>query len=154
LNYINWTAEELLELQRINNYSELVEFALEKLEKLPKPVIQVCGPLTTGGRGSFSENLKHFGKAIDFLNDQGRVVFDQRPFETPFRKLENQKVKQQNGYDTDLLEKFYLPLFESGRLSELYFLPGWEYSTGARWEHDQAKRLGIKISYASSSILV
>ena len=42
---------------------------------------------------------------------------------------------------------FYLPIFRSGVVSALYFMPGWESSNGAKWEHQVAEELCIKIIY-------
>ncbi len=50
-------------------------------------------------------------------------------------------------YATMLLTDFYQPLFETGLIKILYFLPDWQSSVGARWEHDQALKLGIEIVY-------
>lgn len=41
----------------------------------------------------------------------------------------------------------YLPIFESGHVSRLYFIHGWQSSRGANWEHQQAERLGIEVVY-------
>lgn len=46
-----------------------------------------------------------------------------------------------------ILDEFYKPIFEKGYIQEVYFIPGWEYSFGARWELEECKRLGIKIEY-------
>jgi len=74
----------------------------------------------------------------------GESIFDQTPFEEVIKRLREEL------YDTDgtkVLEEFYLPLFTSGHIAEVRFLPDWESSTGATWEHALAKKLGIKIIY-------
>lgn len=148
--YHHWTDNHLSKLDVLKTYAELREVALEFLRELPKPIVQVCGPITTGGRGSIEENMKAFGDAIGYLSTQGKTVFDQRPFEIPMQRIKMQA--EQDGYPFDLLEEFYLPIFESKLIDELFFLPDWESSTGAKWEHEQAKRLGIKISYLPNDL--
>ncbi len=143
--YCNWPEEEIARLAELTSYAQMAEVALAKLKTLPHPVLQVCGPLSTGGRGSFPENLKVFGEAIRHLSEQGRNVFDQRPFEIPMQKIK--LARSAPGYAYDLLAEFYLPIFESRLIDELHFLPGWEGSTGSRWEHEQALRLGIPTAY-------
>lgn len=143
--YHHWTHNHLSKLDVLQTYAEMREVALAFLEELPKPIVQVCGPITTGGRGSIEENIKAFGEAIAYLSAQGKIVFDQRPFEIPMQRAK--MIAKKEGYPFDLLEEFYLPIFESKLIEELFFLPGWESSTGAKWEHEQAVRLGIKISY-------
>ena len=150
-HYQHWTQEEMDRLHRFVSYSQASEFAMEKLKRLPQPVVQVCGPLTTGGRGSFQANVQMMHQGICLLVTQGKVIFDQRPFEVPmFKVLQSRK---NSGYDHSLLEEFYLPLFESGLIKEFHFLPGWQSSTGAKWEHKQACKLKIDIFYISELML-
>jgi hypothetical protein len=53
----------------------------------------------------------------------------------------------QGSYPMPILEEFYLPLYQSGRIKKFFFVSGWESSFGATWEHDRAKELGIEIHY-------
>lgn len=151
MTYTNWTDEEVKEIQVCDSYTGMKDIALSALKRMAQPVVQVCGPITTGGKGSIEENLNEFRKAIEFLEKQGKSVFDQRPFEAPMQKLKT--TRKEGGYAHEILDEFYLPLFESGLIRELYFLPGWESSTGARWEHDKAKNFGMAISYISDNEL-
>ncbi len=148
--FCHWTQTEADELQSINTYAQLHQRAIKKLLRLPQPVVQVCGPLSTGGRGNFAANMQVMNQAVELLVKQGKTIFDQRPFETPMRRI--LLAKNLPGYDYDLLNEFYLPLFETGRIKEFHFIPGWQGSTGARWEHNQAKRLGIAIFYFAEKI--
>ncbi len=125
------------------SYPEMAKIALVILNSMEDPVIELCGPISTGGLGSVEKNLERFDKKIKELKSSGINVFDQIPFEIPMQKL---KLKP-NFKPIDLLEGFYLPLLESGKIKSLYFLPDWQSSFGARWEHDQAKRLGIEIVF-------
>ncbi len=102
-----------------------------------------------GGKGSIEANLEEFNNQIKKLQDKGLNVFDQMPFEEPMHRLliEFLKTRSKNEYMDSILTEFYLPLFESGYIKELYFLPDWQSSNGAKWEHEQAKKLGIKIVY-------
>ncbi|MCL4400306.1 DUF4406 domain-containing protein [Patescibacteria group bacterium] len=150
-NYKNWTHEDLERVESVDSYEAMLDLALKILPRLGQPIAQVCGPLSTGGRGSFEKNLEMFSEGIEFLHNQGKIVFDQRPFEVPMQKLKNSREK--GGYAFDLLDKFYLPVFESGYIKEMHFLPGWDGSTGAKWEHEQANRLGISIYYFPESFI-
>jgi hypothetical protein len=141
----HWTTDDLKRLETATTYGAMKDIAFDILRRIPPPVAQVCGPISTGGCGSIEENLKAFGEAIADLVAHGKNVFDQRPFEEPMQRAK--VIDPTHGYDLRLLDDFYLPLFESGLVHELYFLPGWESSRGARWEHEQAQRLGITIVY-------
>lgn len=133
-------------INRINqaqSYTAMAQIALEILRSVEGPVAELCGPISTGGLGSVEGNLSRFDQKIRELMESGINVFNQTPFETPMQKL-----KEKPGFQPlDLLEGFYLPLLESGKIAKMYFLPDWQSSFGARWEHDQAKRLGIEIVY-------
>jgi hypothetical protein len=82
---------------------------------------------------------------IEALQEKGFIVFDQMPFEETFHRIvsdENLHQKYEN-----ILTDFYEPLFALGRIDTLYFVKGWESSRGAKWEHNQAKELGLSIVY-------
>ncbi len=66
------------------------------------------------------------------------------PFEDDMERIYKSDPKLKG---TRLLEEFYLPMFKSGLIKILCFLPGWQNSIGATWEHEQAKKLGIPIIY-------
>lgn len=140
-----WTQEDLTRMDSAVTYRDLYAIAVVVLERMPRPRVQMCGPISTGGAGSVEENLKRFEAAIEKLSDSGIVVFDQLPFEMPIRKI--RQLKNKKGYDTDLLEDFYLPIFESKLVNTLYFLPDWQSSTGATWEHEQARRFDFDVVY-------
>ncbi len=121
------------------------DIAFRVLSRMPQPIEQVCGPISTGGRGSLLANLIAFNEVIVELQAQGKHVFDQMPFEQPMQRVKAGLPLDQ--YPTILLDEFYLPIFESGLIQKLQFMPEWESSFGARWEHAQAERLGIEIAY-------
>lgn len=139
----HWTRADERDTRNARTYEALCEVAMRVLERIPEPVEFVCGPISTGGAGSQRKNIAIFKRYIAWLEREGHHVFNQMPFEKAlwqlFRKF---------GKDPDrLLHEFYLPLFESGLFGTFYFIPGWEGSHGARWEHGQAKRLDIRIRY-------
>ena len=140
-----WTEEDHKALREATTYKQLLEVALCVLARMPEPRAQVCGPISTGGAGSVEENLKRFDQVIEKLQKENIEVFDQIPFEIPMQKIKT--LNKVEGYDNNLLNDFYLPIFESGLVYKFYFLPDWESSTGATWEHEQARRLGLEIEY-------
>ncbi len=105
-----------------------------------KPIAMICGPISTGGKGSRNENLKIFSRAIDRASAGGLFVFSQMPFENDMERIYK---SNQNLQGTRLLEEFYLPMFNSGLIKLLCFIPDWEHSVGARWKHEQAEVLHI-----------
>lgn len=136
------TKAEIKKIKESKTFYELVVVGRGILNRMNGPVAQVCGPISTGGNSSVKENLNIFTETIESLTKKGISVFNQLPFERAFDKImRNYKT---SGYDIPILEEFYGPIFESGKIKNVYFLPGWKKSVGARWEYNYAKRLGIK----------
>jgi len=123
------------------SYPHLANIALEILAAMPGTIGQVCGPITSGGRGSFAANIAFFTEAIASLETQGVTVFSQMPFEDRMQEL-----KVVDGYNWPVLNEFYGPIFASGLVRRLYFLPGWENSCGSCWEREQADIFGIAVT--------
>lgn len=158
--YHNWTEADLKSIEGITSYTELAKVAISILSRLfqsGKRIVQVCGPMNTGGRGSLEENMKIFNVVIDHLVERGEVVFDQRPFEKIMERIK--MIRKTVGYPYDLLEEFYGPIFESGYVDILFFIPGWnksensEGSIGAQWEYKKAGRCGIAIFEVSEHLI-
>jgi hypothetical protein len=140
-----YTKEHLQMISECKDYEDMVSVALEILRDIPKPLAQVCGPVSTGGKGSIEKNLQRLENAMLKLVAQGINVFNQASFEEPMQKIRQEKGTNMDESNLELLEQFYKPLFESGLINTLYFLPDWQSSFGATWERKQAERLGITI---------
>lgn len=159
--YRNWTQEDIAKLEGKTTYTELVKVAMPILSRISRDrtlkVVQVCGPIYTGGIGSLEENLKVFGLVIDHLASEGKIVFDQRPFEGVMQEIK--RIRKTVGYAYDLLEEFYGPVFASGYVRTLYFIPGWrktdvsEGSIGTQWEFHRAGRLGLRRVQLSEELI-
>ncbi|HUZ92667.1 MAG TPA: DUF4406 domain-containing protein [Candidatus Paceibacterota bacterium] len=134
----------------VTTFEELGETAFLVLMRMVQPVCMVCGPISTGGRGSIEENLTQFEIAISMLAARGFHVFSQMPFERPMHRIKNTPYYRDG---LQLLEAFYLPIFEARLVRHLYFLPDWKTSEGARWEHAQAIRIGMEIHYLTENDL-
>jgi len=59
----------------------LVDDALSEISKLRRPVIQFCGPISTGGFGSVAENLECLHSVIQASTNKGMSVFNQVSYE-------------------------------------------------------------------------
>lgn len=140
-----WTEEDLQAVKDAQNFKELYSIAEKILKRMPAPIVQVCGPIGTGGLGSVEANLAAFDQQIRNLQEKGLHVFDQMPFEWPMQAI---KFKlSPDTYPESILSDFYEPIFNSGYVKEFYFMPTWQSSKGATWEHEKATQLGIKINY-------
>ncbi|MFZ2150791.1 MAG: DUF4406 domain-containing protein [Candidatus Absconditicoccaceae bacterium] len=138
-----WNIGNCIAIDKAQTYNELFDIAIDFIPRMPQPLIQFCGPISTGGKGLIESNLAELDKAILFFAVKGVSIFDQIPFEEPMQRIKSSK----QNYNYDLLNQFYVPIFQSGYIKKFVFLPGWESSVGARWEHDWAKKYGIKIEY-------
>lgn len=140
-----WEEKDWEDINKASSIKDLFIVALRILNRMPDGLAQICGPISTGGKGSIEANLEEFNNKIKDLQNKGLNIFDQMPFEAPMHKMVINYSK--NEYMNSILNDFYLPLFETGRIKELHFLQDWQSSIGANWEHEKAKKLGIKIIY-------
>ena len=138
-----WTQTELVELKNTKSYPELAQLAIRIILKMPTPRIEICGPLSTGGKGSFEENVKEFDNAIMYFSQKGDHVFDQMFFESKIAVF----CKECIGYDERILDEFYFPIFESNLIEEFRFLPNFSGSHGATGENDKLIELKRNIIY-------
>lgn len=111
----------------------------------------VSGPISTGGKNSINENLIDFNRDVSLsakrLNKIGTKVFNQMPFEPFFSAIHTMIDADSNdSYKGQIyLDHFYGPLLETKKFSTLVQRKGWETSTGATWEYEKAKKLGMRI---------
>lgn len=129
--------------------SKLVDEALLKISKLKPPVIQFCGPISTGGFGNTADNLEYLYSMIQASTERGVSVFNQVSYE----KRLDQVLKDHHEYDYPLLDFFYNPILKSKKISGLVFLPLWETSVGSQWEHDIGQSLHIPIYYLKNMLI-
>lgn len=140
-----WEEKDWQDLEKAQNIKDLYIIAERVIGRMPKPMSSVCGPIATGGFGSIDKNLELFNSEIIRLQKSGVNVFDQMPFEEMMQKLKNKMGLDQ--CCKSIVDDFYTRIFKSGYISDFYFIKGWETSNGAKWEHDIAQKLGIKIIY-------
>lgn len=127
----------------------MTELAFEILRPLKqnggdKPIVQICGPMTTGGVGTVEGNMRIFELAIERAHNSGILVFNQLPFEITIKKLAKKRGPK-DGYFTDILDLFYKPVLTSGFIDTTVFLPTWRTSNGANWERELSTSHGLRI---------
>ncbi|HEY0010918.1 MAG TPA: DUF4406 domain-containing protein [Candidatus Paceibacterota bacterium] len=142
-----WTEIEREALKEANSYEEAADIAiaiLARMRDLGQPIVQICGPMSTGGLGSLRENMQRFQRAVDIAIAKGITVFNQVAFQEAIIRLSNYKEGSEE-YGMDILERFYQRVFEAGYIDAFMFLPGWESSIGTRWEREVGSKLGIEV---------
>ncbi len=143
-----FTDNHIRQIDNAETFEELAKIAIEVLremsEKENKPIVEICGPISTGGLGNTKDNLERFDKAIKTACEKGMCVFTQLPFENAIGKI-MYKYPVTDGYHMDILDIFYRTIFSSGLINKALFLPDWESSKGARWERDLVTELGLEI---------
>ena len=142
-----WTDEHRKKLLLATSFEELADLGEEILHRMPNPVTEVCSPLTTGGRGSFRENVHVYEYVSCRLTSLKHNVFRIMPFENGMQRLRTawHLTHGDDAYCMPILEVFYKRIFDSGKVRWAYFIPGWESSFGARWERDYCMRIGVQI---------
>jgi len=142
-----FTRENLLDIRVAKNFLDLFLVAKDILSRMPKDLYQVCGPISNGDLGSRSKNIIVFEKTIDAFQEIGFSVFNQVAFEeTMWRLTYEYSDKSMATLDyIHCLEEFYLPLFKTGKIKHLLFIPGWQSSTRSNWERKKAEEFGINV---------
>lgn len=145
-----WSLENKKMLEKAVSIVDLWNIAKDILKKLDKVAI-VSGPISTGGTGNRKTNGEVFKRAIEIMSIENSSikVFSQFPFEDKMAHYyEKWRIDNPHaGYCMPILDDFYKPLFESGKIEKVYFIHGWESSFGAKWEHNKCKALNISIEY-------
>ncbi len=141
----HWTEKEVNILKGISTLEELAEIAISIVTRMSvtgKEIVQICGPMSTGGLGNLRDNMMRFSLAINKATENGIMVFDQTPFQNKIIQICSFK-EGQGKYNYEILEIFYRKIFESGHVHRVLFLPGWEGSVGASWERELTIKLGL-----------
>ena len=121
------------------SFEALAEIAIASLGN-QKGLGMVCGPISTGGTGNQVHNFEVFNATLRGLERRGVKLFNQVPYEYGLRKLAYAwEAAGNTGYCTPILTVFYARVFESGAISQGWFIPKWRTSFGARWERQKLK---------------
>ncbi len=125
------------DLEEINSLKRLAERELQKIEKLPQPVIRVCGPLTCDGLEGYERNAQRLAQAEKILQSKGMTVWT-------FGEAEEEIFGK--GYDHgNIFTYFHKPILGSGLIQEAYFLPRWDKSNGATLERNISTKANVTI---------
>lgn len=140
------TEDERTAFERAASYYEAAAVAISHVRRRyspERPLLQVCGPISTGGLGSREQNLKRLRDTIDFLVDREYPVFDQSQFEGMVPRFSPNHG--QDAYDHRILDEFYVPLFETKCIQTFVFLSGWTSSVGTCRERAFALAAGFRV---------
>lgn len=145
-----WTMREYNMLRAAQSFADLVEVALVVLPRMHyerKTIIEIIGPISTGGLGNKPDNLRRFGHAIDLAKEKGLLVFDIVPFEAKIHDFSEEYLRENpnEDYCWAILEEFYGPVFESRWIEAALSLPDFKSSRGASWEDRKLQSLAIPV---------
>jgi hypothetical protein len=132
------------EIGAAETFETLRDIAFRVLLRMPEEPSMVCGPIMFG-TASPKESRERFDIAIDMLAMSGKNLFTQLPFDDALQRISTRTDRFEGG--RELLRTFYLPLFQSQKVAKLYFLPDWDTSRGAVWQHDRAMDFEIDCEY-------
>ncbi len=139
-------AEEAAAFQAATSYAEAARVAIAHAKRRytpEKPLIQVCGPISTGGLGDRTRNLIRLADMMDLVTELGHPVFNQLQFEGMVERFS--PTHSAANYDDRILYEFYHPLLNQQYIRTLVFIEGWETSTGARWERALGESFKLEI---------
>jgi hypothetical protein len=139
-----WTPSDYRDIERADCFEAIGEKAVEVLRRMPQPVSQLCGPISTGGLNCVHRNLVLFKRCVEELRIQGLNPFDQIPLQIGFMRLAKLwHMENGEGYCLPILHVVYRRIFESLRVARTFFLPYWWKSYGTTWEGQTVTRLSI-----------
>lgn len=154
-----YSPEDIAALAAVTTYAELAKIGIGVLRGMHDryasrgaTIVQVCGPMSSGGFGDLDVNMRVFGAAIDILDQAAHggqdnpeiVVFDQIPCQGAIVAISG--FTPGSPYDGRILTDFYGPLFRAGYVKRAIFLPNWQSSRGAKWERGVLAEIGIEIA--------
>lgn len=142
------TTEELAAYQSATSYREAASVAVLYLRRVKKeagrPLVQVCGPISTGGLGCRTRNIERLRLAMYGCMHQGLPIFNQLMFEDMVARFSPGHGHE--SYDWKILEEFYRSVMYSYLIGTLYFLPSWQTSKGATYERALGEELRLTIA--------
>lgn len=152
VHFRHWSEKDKKAITKVRDFKEMAQIALEIMERMPKGIHAVSGPMTTGGVGSNMGNVEVFQNITEMLAEDKKLnIISWIPFEVKVRDFlaEWFKKNDKDSYCMAILEDFYHTVFSSGKIVKVHFIHGWESSFGASWEHKLCEKLGIERNYLS-----
>lgn len=143
-----WTEDDIRLLASSRDFRHIGDIVLDVACRTSGQLVMVSGPMTSGGKGSVEANMAAYKRAMAHLQSKGYPIFNQLPGEDALKRHWRKWYDDGNkGYCWKLLDGVYSPIFCSGRVVKLVFMPNWQSSLGATWEHAMADNLGIDREY-------
>jgi len=146
---------ELETLKTVSTLDQLADVALSSLSRMKvtyQDIVQICGPMSTGGCGSFEGNMARFNRAIEVARMHDLAVYNQLLFQDAMVRI--CKWKEGQPYPTDILTIFHGRVLSSGYITKGLFLSGWETSVGACWEREFLTSFNIPVEEYPAEWLV
>lgn len=81
-----WEEEDVEALAHARTFEDLRAIAVRVLKRMPRPIGQVCGPISTGNDTTIKENLERIQDAIEKLIAKEVTIFNQIPFEMSMQR--------------------------------------------------------------------
>ncbi len=139
------TEAEHKTLQTAQDLRTLVEVAITILKRMHatgQKIVQVCGPMTTGGLDNYEKNMVVFRNIISKAQtNSGYLVFNQDLFTEAIIRMTEARADKE--YWMGLIDDFYGEIFRSGYFYGTLWIKGWEGSKGAVREREIAKECGM-----------
>ncbi|MCU0660159.1 MAG: hypothetical protein MUD00_00900 [Candidatus Pacebacteria bacterium] len=120
-------------------YTRLHDTALANMHALGGSFVMVSGVLGVD-TDEFEHNLSVMKNMIAELEADGHQVFDQ----TPYLDIYHDNAPREYAAKFEI---FYKGVIQSGLITKLYVLPGFEHSLGVRSEIQYAEDKEIEVEY-------
>lgn len=144
VDYWREVAQDLGQINSLNYAAAVIRHVLGKMKKDGRSIVQICGPMTTGGLGNMEDNVLRLKRAIVVAEERGILVFNQTHLQEAISRIaeETKLPVGSSGYYSEIIQPFYGVVFGSG-VREGWFLPGWEDSNGCVLERQMLRNFDL-----------
>lgn len=143
-----WKDRDLYLLNKVKTFEEIADVNDSVLERMPNNLIQVCGPISDLDKKTKELKEKIFRRSIAEYRRNGMIPFDHSYTWKTIDRLAQKWTEKNMGYCMPILEVVYTRIFNSGKISEVSFLPNlpiWQPSIDIEWERKNIPNFNIDI---------
>ena len=130
-------------IKRATSFGELLDIALQVIEKMNGRIVGICSPIST--KRNERDNFSVFNETNIAFEKAGVLVFNEIPFQEKIVELKNKWFAEhpEKMYCDPLITDFYKPILKTGKIVKLFTLPEYEHPYVPYWEDLEAHLLHI-----------
>jgi hypothetical protein len=153
------TNADLGDLQMATTVGDVVKVALVVIDRMPRPIRIVVGPITSGRRTP-KENRERLHRTILRYKTSGVTTFNHLPFQRRAMQVLRQALGEGQLSEAEkillqeqLRDQFYAPLIKSEKIGEVRIMPGSDASLNVHWIRVFAQKESISIRFIPEELV-